>query len=348
MPKLCILVLINKNVFFSTRIRDSQQTSQATPERINSVGENGNTPEVFSSPEPLKSPVITVTAENGTSLNYTSPQESQEGTPKLERKETLKTSVKRSDSISRQKSFNRKYELSPELQDRSVKFLERQYGGREKAHHAARVIQSHYRKYRMDKQFKRMRTYSFTPGKDSFRTKSNSDPNSQVTISKPQNSESQVTPVLRIKKKRSGDKRVKSILIIDNINSLTGGETQMYTTEELPMDLTSIFNRMGNQNRDSECVQIEVPHEKEQTRLGSVMSETDHYVKVEIVDNVETLPDDAFVEDDESKKVPNGDLPRRPRKETFTEDGSVIESDESGLIIILTKVVLRWLEVFLP
>ena len=319
-------------MFFS-RIEYSQRTSQATPERNLSVGENEDTPEVFSSPEPLKSPVITVTPENGIPVHYTSPQGSPVGTPKLDRKETFKTTIKRSDSVSRQKSFNRKYELSPDLQDRSVKFLERQYGGKEKAHRAARVIQSYYRKYRMDKQFKRMRTHSYTPGKDSFRAKSNSDPRSQVTSPKPQNSECQVTPVLRIKKKRSGDTRVKSILIIDNINSLAGGESQMYMTEELPTDLTSIFTRMGN--RDTEIEQREMPDEKRDTRLGSVTSETEHYVKVEVMDDVETLPDNTFEDCEMSEKVPNGDLPRRPRKETFTEDGSVIESDESGLIIII-------------
>ena len=321
-------------MFFS-RIRNFQRTSQATPERNHSVGENEDTPEVFSSPEPLKSPVITVTPENGVPVHFTSPQGSPGGTPKLERKETLKASVKRSDSISRQKSFSRKYELSPDLQDRSVMFLERQYGGKEKAHKAARVIQSYYRKYRMDKQFKRMRTHSYTPGKDSFRAKSNSDPRSQVTSPKPQNSECQVTPVLRIKKKRSGNRRVKSILIIDNINSFTGGESQMYMTEELPTDLTSIFTRMGN--RDSEIEQREVPDEKRETKLGSVTSETEHYFKVEIMDNVETLPDNAFEGSEMGEKVPNGDVLRRPRKETFTEDGSVIESDESGLMIIMFK-----------
>lgn len=323
-------------MFFS-RIEYSQLTSQATPKRNHSVGENEDSPEVFFSPEPLKSPVITVTPENGIPVHYTSPQGSPVGTPKLDRKETFKTTIKRSDSVSRQKSFNRKYELSPDLQDRSVKFLERQYGGKEKAHGAARVIQSYYRKYRMDKQFKRMRIHSYTPGKDSFRAKSNSDPRSQVTSPKPQNSESQVTPVLRIKKKRSGDTRVKSILIIDNINSLTGGDSQMYMTEELPTDLTSIFTRMGN--RDTEIEQREMPDEKRDTRLGSVTSETEHYVKVEVMDDVETLPDNTFEGSEMSEKVPNGDLPRRPRKETFTEDGSVIESDESGLMIIMFKLV---------
>lgn len=209
-------------------------------------------------------------------------------------------------------------------------FLERQYGGKLKAHHAARVIQAYYRTYRMNKQFKRMRTHSFTPGKDSYRSKSNSDPRSSAMSPAAVNSESQVTPVLRIKKKKSGDKRVKSILIIDNINSFPGGEVQRYSTEFLPSDLTSIFTSMTPQSSDAKSEQKELPDEKANARLGSVTSETEHYVKVEIVDNVETLPSDAG---DVSNQVPNVDLCKSSRRETFHEDGSVIESDESGTII---------------
>ena len=209
-------------------------------------------------------------------------------------------------------------------------FLERQYGGKLKAHHAARVIQAYYRTYRMNKQFKRMRTHSFTPGKDSYRSKSNSDPRSSAMSPAAVNSESQITPVLRIKKKKSGDKRVKSILIIDNINSFPGGEVQRYSTEFLPSDLTSIFTSMTPQSNDVKSEQKELPDEKANARLGSVTSETEHYVKVEIVDNVETLPSNAG---DVSNQVPNGDLCKSSRRETFHEDGSVIESDESGTII---------------
>lgn len=249
--------------------------------------------------------------------------------------------MKRNDSLSRQKSFSKKYELSPELQDRSMRFLERQYGGKEKAHQAARIIQSYYRKYRMDKQFRRMRTYSVTPGREPFRHKSNSDPHSQVTSPRAVSPGlSQTTPVLRITKKKSGSQRVRSILIIDNINSLSGGEPQLSSSETLlnsveerfPTDLTSIFVGGANQDVGKQQEQKEMTEEKDETRQGSVTSITEHYVKVEVLDAVETLPDDAFVDDsDVAKKVPNGDLPRRPRKETFTEDGSVYESDESGL-----------------
>ena len=320
---------------------DFRRSSQGTPERNPSSSSNS---EVFTTPQPLpSSPVITITPENGFTANYVSPQNSPGGTPKLVKRDTLKQ-VKRNDSLSRQKSFSKKYELSPELQDQSVRFLERKYGGKLKAHHAARVIQSYYRKYRMDKQFRRMRTYSITPSKDPFRKKSNSDPSSQVTSPRVQNpGESQVTPVLRIKKRPSGSQRVKSILIIDNINSLNGGEPQRlyssesspsFVEEKFPTDLTSIFVGVAPQVEDKQQEQRDVRDETAETRLGSVTSITEHYVKVEVLDNVETLPDDAFAENGEaSKKVPNRDLPARPRRGTFNEDGSICESDdESGLV----------------
>lgn len=337
---MCILYAGNKSAFYYSRTGDTRRTSQGTPERNHSIGGNSTSSEVFSTPQALHSPTITVTSENGCPMNYASPLNSPGGSPKLGRRESFKP-VKRNDSLSRQKSFSKKYELSPELQDRSVKFLERQYGGREKSHQAARIIQSYYRKYRMDKQFKRMRTYSTTPCKDPFRNKSNSDPRSQITSPKADSfGQSQVTPVLRITKKKSGGPRVKSILIIDNINSLSDGEPQLYSSEtspnsvedKLPTDLTSIFVGAANQIVDEQRDQREVTDEKVEVRLGSVTSETEYYVKVEVVDNVETLPDDAFVEDgDVANKVANGDVIRRPRRETFNEDGSTYESDESGL-----------------
>ena len=316
-------------------------STTGTPERNRSSSSNSD---VFTTPQALpSSPVITITPENGFTANYVSPQNSPGGTPNLVKRDTFKQ-VKRNDSLSRQKSFSKKYELSPELQDQSVRFLERKYGGKVKAHHAARVIQSYYRKYRMDKQFRRMRTYSITPAKDPFRNKSNSDSCSQVASPRAESpGQSQVTPVLRIKKKQSGSQRVKSILIIDNINSLNGGEPQrLYSSEsspniveeKFPADLSSIFVGAATQVEIKQQEQRDVVvNEKAETRLGSVTSITEHYVKVEVLDNAESLPDDAFVENGAAaKKVPNGDLPMRPRGETFNEDGSMCESDESGLV----------------
>ncbi|XP_027056164.1 IQ motif and SEC7 domain-containing protein 1-like isoform X2 [Pocillopora damicornis] len=307
------------------RVVDSRKISQDTPERNSST--EGNS-EVVTTPQTPTSPMITVTAA-----------ETPQNSPKLVKRDTFKA-VKRNDSLNRQKSFSKKYELSPELQDRSVKVLERQYGGKDTAHKAARVIQSYYRKYRMDKQFERMRAYSGSPLKDLFRPKSNSDPRSQITSPRTENSsQAQVTPVLRITKRKRGSQRVKSILIIDNINSLSGAEPQMYSSEialnssqdNPPADLTSIFFGAGYKTDAKVNEQREAADEKVDTRLGSVTSETEHYVKVEVMDNVETLPDDAFVEDDKvPNKVLNGDLPGRPRRDTITDDGSTYESDDSG------------------
>lgn len=310
---------------------DSRKISQDTPERNSST--EGNS-EVVTTPQTPTSPMITVTAA-----------ETPQNSPKLVKRDTFKA-VKRNDSLNRQKSFSKKYELSPELQDRSVKVLERQYGGKDTAHKAARVIQSYYRKYRMDKQFERMRAYSGSPLKDPLRPKSNSDPRSQITSPRTENSsQAQVTPVLRITKRKRGSQRVKSILIIDNINSLSGAEPQMYSSEialnssqdNPPADLTSIFFGAGYKTDAKVNEQREAADEKVDTRLGSVTSETEHYVKVEVMDNVETLPDDAFVEDDKvPNKVLNGDLPGRPRRDTITDDGSTYESDDSGLITVLS------------
>ena len=350
------MTFIFKNVFFiiHSSTEDFRRQSQGTPERNPSSSSNS---EVFTTPQALpSSPVITITPENGFTANYVSPQNSPGGTPKVVKRDTFKQ-VKRNDSLSRQKSFSKKYELSPELQDQSVRFLERKYGGKLKAHHAALVIQSYYRKYRMDKQFRRMRTYSITPSKGPFRNKSNSDPSSQVTSPRVVSpGQSQVTPVLRIKKRPSGSQRVKSILIIDNINSLNIGEPQRlyssesspsFVEEKFPTDLTSIFVGASTQVEDKQQEQRDVRDEKVETRLGSVTSVTEHYVKVEVLDNVEVLPDDAFAENGEaSKKVPNGDLPMRQRRGTFNDDGSICESDdESGLENVLYQ--LMYFDLFL-
>ena len=249
--------------------------------------------------------------------------------------------------MSRQKSIIKKYELSPELQDRSVKFLERQYGGKEKAHQAARAIQLYYRNYRMNKQFKRIRSYSHAPMKDSFRQKALSDPTSQTSGSEIHNSEGTlVTPVIRIKKKKRDGPRVKSILIIDNINSLISGQSQMDSTEQsssvsqeeastsdlasLPVENNSLVLERRESETDNEQSEIQSENEDKQ-RTQSSVSETEHYVKVELVDNLEGSPGDTFLEHVEAKRiVPNGDIPRRPCRDTLNDESSVIESDESG------------------
>lgn len=72
-------------------------------------------------------------------------------------------------------------------------------------------------------------------------------------------------------------------------------------------------------------------------RLGSVISETEYYVKVEVMDNVEILFDDVFVEDDKVfNEVFNGDLFGRLRRDIIIDDGSIYESDDLGLIIVFS------------
>lgn len=50
------------------------------------------------------------------------------------------------------------YELSDDLRAREICLMERYYGGRTKAHRAARIIQAKYREYRMRAQYARLRT----------------------------------------------------------------------------------------------------------------------------------------------------------------------------------------------
>uniref|UniRef100_A0A0X3P489 SEC7 domain-containing protein n=1 Tax=Schistocephalus solidus TaxID=70667 RepID=A0A0X3P489_SCHSO len=50
------------------------------------------------------------------------------------------------------------YELSDDLRAKEVEFIERTYGGRLRAQHAARVIQAKYRDYRMRAQYDRLRS----------------------------------------------------------------------------------------------------------------------------------------------------------------------------------------------
>ena len=69
-----------------------------------------------------------------------------------------KATLGRSESrTKKRKSF---YELSPDISDKHVQLLEKNYGGKEKANNAARVIQQHYRNWSMQKTYCRLRTQS--------------------------------------------------------------------------------------------------------------------------------------------------------------------------------------------
>lgn len=93
---------------------------------------------------------ITITLSstpNSTSNSVPRPQESpKKGT--LGRTESRKK---------KRKSF---YELSPDISDKHVQLLEKNYGGKEKANNAARIIQQHYRSWNMKKTYCRLRTQS--------------------------------------------------------------------------------------------------------------------------------------------------------------------------------------------
>ncbi|XP_019746928.1 IQ motif and SEC7 domain-containing protein 1-like isoform X1 [Hippocampus comes] len=56
------------------------------------------------------------------------------------------------------KGFSDSYELSTDLQDKKVEMLERKYGGQFVSRRAARIIQTAFRQYRMNKNFQRLRS----------------------------------------------------------------------------------------------------------------------------------------------------------------------------------------------
>ncbi|XP_053706351.1 IQ motif and SEC7 domain-containing protein 2-like isoform X1 [Synchiropus splendidus] len=56
------------------------------------------------------------------------------------------------------KALSDSYELSTDLQDKKVEMLERKYGGQFVSRRAARIIQTAFRRYRMNKNFERLRS----------------------------------------------------------------------------------------------------------------------------------------------------------------------------------------------
>jgi hypothetical protein len=190
--------------------------------------------------------------------------------------------------------------------------LERKYGGKEKAHHSAQIIQSYYRKYMMDRRFKRIRAYSETPDK-LLRDKSGSDPPNLEKMP------CQTTPVLRLLKRTVEDRhKVRSILIIDNI-------TPCHATA--PTNLQTQFESVQNTDNAPEIKEITTEEkplvnnlEMEDERQS--VSVNEHYVKVEMIESVCSTPGDVFTPD--STHFANGDV-QRSRKRTTGD-----ESDESG------------------
>ncbi|XP_071960498.1 uncharacterized protein [Antedon mediterranea] len=75
----------------------------------------------------------------------------------LRREKSFKQRRQEERIIQRSRTLSNPYELSVELYSKQVEMIEKSYGGREKAHKAAQVIQSAYRQYGMNKQFQRLR-----------------------------------------------------------------------------------------------------------------------------------------------------------------------------------------------
>ncbi|XP_033114704.1 IQ motif and SEC7 domain-containing protein 2-like isoform X2 [Anneissia japonica] len=75
----------------------------------------------------------------------------------LRREKSFKQRRQEERIIQRSRTLSNPYELSVELYSKQVEMLEKSYGGRDKAHKAAQVIQSAYRQYGMNKQFQRLR-----------------------------------------------------------------------------------------------------------------------------------------------------------------------------------------------
>ena len=61
---------------------------------------------------------------------------------------------------SRKKNRASVYELSPDISDKHVQLLEKNYGGKARANRAARIIQQHFRSWNMRKTYCRLRTQS--------------------------------------------------------------------------------------------------------------------------------------------------------------------------------------------
>ncbi|XP_048584338.1 IQ motif and SEC7 domain-containing protein 1 isoform X2 [Nematostella vectensis] len=258
---------------------------------------------------PPTSPSILITSEKG---GQNALLASIKSTPTLSRRESGKGSLKRGSDVSRSQSF-KKYELSSDLMDRTIQVLERKYGGKEKAHDSAKVIQSYWRQYSMNKRFRRLRTYSETPIKTGAWVKSHSDPpivNDTVV---------QRTPVLRIKTAHVTDKdnRVRSVLIIDNISQAPD------TPATLKSSSDSVVNSVGSVGLVAEGALVQeerIPFEEDDEKSSEKFQETEHYLKVEMKadESIVNSPSGSF----DSDTHMNGDVQRGR--------GHLDESDDSA------------------
>ena len=236
--------------------------------------------------------VITVTPERA--------DQSPEHTPKMARHDTLSRSIRRNESITRQRSFSEKYQLSPDLHDKSIKFLERKYGGKERAHWAARVIQLYYRKHTMNQRFTRMRTFSDHSTKSPYGFLAGEEARNAT----------QETPPVKPKRNNSLKGNRRSMLVIDNLCAVPMSPVRsgVESVQVCPQD--------DHMEEEIEQVTGDVTGEKQTQNENVSESQTEYYVKVEIMENlgnspaVETEmveesyshPSHEFAESDESGK----------------------------------------------
>uniref|UniRef100_A0A674C9Y8 IQ motif and Sec7 domain ArfGEF 1 n=1 Tax=Salmo trutta TaxID=8032 RepID=A0A674C9Y8_SALTR len=78
--------------------------------------------------------------------------------PKLQHSQSILRKQAEEKAVKCSRSLSESYELSADLQDKKVEMLERKYGGRFITRHAARTIQTAFRQYQMNKNFKRLRS----------------------------------------------------------------------------------------------------------------------------------------------------------------------------------------------
>ncbi|CAB1315733.1 unnamed protein product, partial [Coregonus sp. 'balchen'] len=78
--------------------------------------------------------------------------------PKLQHSQSILRKQAEEEAIKRSRSLCESYELSADLQDKQVEMLERKYGGSFITRNAACTIQTAFRQYQMNKNFKRLRS----------------------------------------------------------------------------------------------------------------------------------------------------------------------------------------------
>ena len=269
--------------------------NEKSPQELNNHEENENVTKKTKT-ESI-GPVITITAD--------CTAQSSDHTPIIKRHDTMSRSIRRNESVARKRSFSDKYELSPDLHDKSIKLLEKKYGGKERAHWAARVIQLSYRKYAMNQRFTRMRTFSdhAPKGLQGFLKKED-----KVAPTTPE------TPVGKFKRNNSMKIKRRSMLVIDNLGSVP---SSLLTT-----DTNSKLSSQDELREQQMVKSIEDDSLESKSHKETVSeSQTEYYVKVEIMENLGSSPASVELETIEESR-------------TGVSPNEFGESDYSGMIVL--------------